>query len=191
MFSIQKMLLLPFVFVNFLTFSQSSIPLEQQFDEVYKQSGNYQEYKVIKKTSFNVLKQNTLDSINSIKNKRLALQQKLDAQNQELSELKANLAAVNQNFKDAEKRENSINILGISTTKTLYNLIVWLVILILVLLLVFYIYKFNNSNLVTRQTKNKIDEVEKEYEEFRHRSLEREQQLNRKLLDEKKKTKNL
>ena len=66
----------------------------------------------------------------------------------------------------------------------LISFILWSIIAVLLGLLLIYIFRFNRSNSVTLSTNGKFDELEIEYENHRQRSLEREQQLRRKLQDE-------
>lgn len=183
---------LPFLFVFFITslsFSQSDNTLESQFDDVYQSSNNYQEFKVVKRTDLISLKNSSLDSIATYKNALAQMQGELESQQIELDLLRNNLAEVNENLQETEQRENDISFLGIQTSKAAYNTVVWSIILILAVILFFFVYKFKNSHVVTRETKTKLDELEKEFELHRQRSLEREQQLNRKLLDEVNKNK--
>ena len=112
------------------------------------------------------------------------MQGELESQQIELGLIHISLKETNEKLQNTEQRENEISFLGIQTSKTAYNSIVWTIIIALAVILLFFIYKFKNSNLVTRETNIKLDELEKEFELHRQRSLEREQQLNRKLIDE-------
>jgi hypothetical protein len=73
--------------------------------------------------------------------------------------------------------------------KTNYNILMWSIIAALLSLLLFFIYKFKNSNALTREAKLKLDEVETEFEEHRRTALEREQKVRRQLQDELNKNK--
>lgn len=170
-------------------FAQSENTLENQFDDVYNRSNNYQEFKVVKRTDLNSLKQSALDSINVYKTALVQMQGELASQQIELDLLQTRLAETHEKLAVAEQRENDISFLGIQTSKTTYNTIVWSIIILLAVILFFFVYKYKNSHVVTRETKIKLDELEKEFELHRQRSLEREQQLNRKLLDEVNKNK--
>jgi len=183
-------ILIPVLILFSLTgFSQSENSLENQFDEVYSRSNNYQEFKVVKRTDLNILKKSTLDSIAVYKIALAQIQGELASQQIELDLLQSNLAATNEKLKETEQRENEISFLGIQTSKSAYNAIVWSIIIGLSAILFLFVYKFKNSNVVTRNTKKKFDELENEFEQHRQRALEREQQLNRKLLDEINKNK--
>lgn len=181
--------LLIILFITAFGFSQTENTLENQFDDVYNRSNNYQEYKVVKRADLNSLKKSALDSIAVYKTVIAQLQGELDSQQIELGLLQTNLIETNEKLQKTEQRENEISFLGIQTTKVVYNAIVWSVIIGLSFILFFIVYKFKSSNEVTRDTKRKLDELEKEFELHRQRSIEREQQLNRKLLDEINKNK--
>lgn len=177
------------ILISLTGFSQSENSLENQFDEVYSRSNNYQEFKVVKRTDLNNLKKSSLDSIAVYKNALAQMQGEIASQQIELDLLQSNLSETNEKLRQTEQRENEISFLGIQTSKSAYNAIVWTIIIGLTIILFFFVYKFKNSNEVTRDTKKKFDELENEFEQHRQRALEREQQLNRKLLDEINKNK--
>ncbi len=189
MFQKNTLSILIFLFIASFGFSQTENTLENQFDEVYNNSNNYQEFKVVKRIDLNSLKQSTLDSIAVYKDALAQMQSELESQQIQLGLIQANLTETNEKLARAEQRGNDISFLGIQTSKATYNGIVWSIILLLAVILFFYIYKFKNSNVVTRETKTKLDELEKEFDLHRQRALEREQQLNRKLIDEINKNK--
>ena len=79
---------------------------------------------------------------------------------------------------------------GALVSKGTYKLILWGIILGLMLFLLFFIYKYRNSNFLTHQAKTALADLEKEYEQHRRRSLEREQKISRQLQDELNRQKN-
>ena len=50
-------------------------------------------------------------------------------------------------------------------------------------------YKFKNSNVITKEAKKTLEETEEEFQEHRRVALEREQKIMRKLQDELNKQK--
>src|SRR5690606_16876497 len=105
-------ILIPVLILFSLTgFSQSENSLENQFDEVYSRSNNYQEFKVVKRTDLNILKKSTLDSIAVYKIALAQIQGELASQQIELDLLQSNLAATNEKLKETEQRENEISFL--------------------------------------------------------------------------------
>jgi hypothetical protein len=78
---------------------------------------------------------------------------------------------------------------GMQMSKGGYNALMWTIIAALFALLLLFIYKFKNSNSVTKQAKKVLLETEEEYEEYRRNALEREQKVRRQLQDELNKQK--
>ncbi len=56
--------------------------------------------------------------------------------------------------------------------------------MVLAALLALFIFKFNQSNIITKQVKVRLQETEDEFDAHRKRALEREQKVMRKLQDE-------
>ena len=53
--------------------------------------------------------------------------------------------------------------------------------------LIFFIFKFKGSNAHTQEARQKLADVESEYEEYRKKALEKEQKMGRLLQDERNK----
>jgi len=54
----------------------------------------------------------------------------------------------------------------------------------LLVFLIVFIYKFKNSNAITKAARKSLEETELEFEEHRRVALEREQKVRRQLQDE-------
>ena len=158
--------------------------IESQFDYLYRKSSSYQEYKVVKQTFYYKIKKNVLDSLKVLKNELAATKQMVTTQNTEIDELKGSLKTTNDNLTNVTKEKDSINLVGISLTKSSYNTILWSIIIGLILFLLFFIYRFKNSNSVTKQANKSLAEIEEEFFAFKTISLEREQKVRRELQDE-------
>jgi hypothetical protein len=52
------------------------------------------------------------------------------------------------------------------------------------LALFYFIFKFSKSNILTKEAQNNLLDIEQEFEEYRKKSIEREQKLRRQLQDE-------
>lgn len=152
--------------------------------ETFDKSNSYQEYKVIKKTQLAVLKRNILDSIATLENKINLQQTELLSQTSEIDSLRQNLTDTQQSLFNSKEKENGIMFLGILTSKTTYNVIMWSIIAILLAVGGFLFYRFLNSHKITNAAQLKMAEMEIELEDYRRNSLEREQKLRRKLQDE-------
>ena len=69
-------------------------------------------------------------------------------------------------------------------SKGLYSVILFAIIIALLVSLIYFIFKFNNSDVITLAAKNNLEDVEDEFNSFRKKSIEREQKLRRQLQDE-------
>jgi hypothetical protein len=67
----------------------------------------------------------------------------------------------------------------------------WAIIGVLGLIVLFLLYKFKNSNAITRDANMKLTEIEAEFDDHRQKNLEQQQILRRKLQDEINKNKKI
>ena len=158
--------------------------IESQFDYLYRKSSSYQEYKVVKQTFYYKIKNNVLDSLKVLKNELASTKQLVETQNIEVNELKGALKTTNDNLTNVTQEKDNIKLLGIPLTKSSYNTILWSIITGLVLFLLFFMYRFKNSNSVTKQANKSLAEIEEEFFAFKTIALEREQKVRRELQDE-------
>jgi len=176
------------LFISITAFSQEAkkdtLTVSEQFDRIYRISSSYQEYKVVKKTTFQGLKNNVLDSIQLI-------DKELQLKNQKNSILKDSLQNANiiLNTLDTDMKlmiteKDSISLVGLQLNKSTYNIIVWSIIFILIIMLSYFIYQFKNSYVITSEAKSNLLEAEDELANFKKKSLEREQKIRRQLQDE-------
>lgn len=168
--------------------------IEDQFEFIIKKSSNWrdekgQSYEVIKRNLILNLKGNTLDSLKAFQAKLNDTKDAISKQQEEIDELKTNLSKTQDTLLTTNKKKDSITLFGLQMSKTSYSLIMWLLIIVLLALLILFIYKFNNSNSVTRIAKNNLADIEEEFEEHRRYALEREQKVRRQLQDELNKQK--
>ncbi len=170
------------------SFSQETTPqqntVDSQFRNLYKNSNNYQEYKVIKKSAYGLLHTNVLDSVRNFKSQIQRKNTLINSQQSTIDTLEKDNREVNTKLTAAISTSDSIGLFGIQLAKGTYSLILFVIILILIATLAFFIYKFKNSSVITTEAKSNLEEVEVEFNLFRKKSLEREQKLRRELQDE-------
>jgi uncharacterized integral membrane protein len=173
--------------------SLNSGSIENQFDYVIQKSytykGNGKVYKNVERYKLDALKAHTLDSLKAIKAQLDNTKQLVGNQDKEIEVLKANLEETNATLTQTNLEKNSMSLFGILMSKTGYNVLMWSIVAGLLALLLFFIFKFKNSNAITRQAKFALAETEEEFEEHRKRALEREQKVMRRLQDELNKQK--
>ncbi|WP_245574766.1 tRNA (guanine-N1)-methyltransferase [Gaetbulibacter saemankumensis] len=164
--------------------SLNSGTIDNQFEYVIRKSNNYQDYKVIKKTWLYALKAHTIDTLNAVHKNLADTQAVVTNQSNEISELKQKLDATQNTLDETNLEKDSMALFGMQMSKGNYNMLMWLIIASLLGLLLFFIYKFKNSNIITKEAKKALAEIEEEFDEHRKIALEREQKVRRQLQDE-------
>ena len=164
--------------------------IDNQFEYVIRRSNSYQDFKVIKKTWLYELKAHTIDTLNAVRKELSDTQAKVNSQSSEIDQLKTDLSNTKNNLDNTKKEKDSMALFGLQMSKVGYNALMWTIIAVLLVMLSLFIYKFKNSNAITKQAKKSLLETEEEYEEYRRNSLEREQKVRRQLQDEINKQKN-
>ncbi len=167
--------------------SQNSI--KDMFDFVMTSSNNYQDHKVVKRELLNNLKIHVLDSIQSQKSKITLLNDTIYKERLKVSALENELALSKAEILKINTDKDVINFLGMDIKKDSFKNIFWGISVILVILLTFFMFRCKSSNMVTKETKSLLADIEKEFEEHRRNALEREQKVMRKLQDELNKNK--
>ncbi|MCB0398525.1 MAG: tRNA (guanine-N1)-methyltransferase [Winogradskyella sp.] len=174
--------------------SLDSGTIDSQFEYVFRKSGNFkgtngQPYEAVKQVWLLKLKANVLDSLKTTYKDLADSEATVANQAKEIDDLKAKLGNTQTTLNQTNEEKNNMAFLGMQTSKTNYNVIMWTIIAALTALLLFFIYKFKNSNSLTKDAKHKLEEVESEFEEHRRNALEREQKVRRQLQDELNKNK--
>ncbi|EGV42423.1 tRNA (guanine-N1)-methyltransferase [Bizionia argentinensis JUB59] len=171
--------------------SLDSGTIDNQFEYLIQRSNNYQDYKVVKKNWLYILKAHTLDSLKSIHSELATAEGTISNQNSEIASLKSSLKNTQVSLDTTTDEKNNMELFGLQMTKPSYNVLMWSIIALLLALLLLFIYKFKNSNIVTREAKKSLSETEEELENHRRTALEREQKVRRQLQDELNKQKGI
>lgn len=166
------------------TQSLSEGTIENQFDYLIKKSGRYQEYKVVKRFWLDNLKKTVNDSLKTMRKELKTTKGILVEKQSQIDKLTSTLDTTNKNVTLLNNEKDNINFFGKLISKSLYNTILWSIIAGLLVALAIYVMRFSRSNTITKESKDRFDELEREYEDHKHRSLEREQVIRRKLQDE-------
>ncbi|NND64295.1 MAG: tRNA (guanine-N1)-methyltransferase [Flavobacteriaceae bacterium] len=172
------------LFVTFGVSAQSKATLEEQFTDVFDKSNRFEDYKVIKIYKLNSLRKNVNDSLAAIEQELETANAEIGTQNSEISKLKQDVSSLQSQLATSQSKEDGIYLFGSLIKKSTYKTTMWSIIVVLILLALFLLFRFRNSNSVTKSANLKLAEIEEEFESHRQRTLEREQQLRRKLQDE-------
>ncbi len=170
------------------TFSQKTkndtLSLSKQFEQVYRRSSSYKDFKVIRKSTFQNLKKNTLDSIKIIDEKLKIESQKNTRLEQEISSVAKIRLEQDLELSEAILEKNTISFVGLKLKKNTFKIIIWSIFLTLIILICYFAYKLKDGIKITSQAKKELTSVEKEFNSYKKKSLEREQKLRRQLQDE-------
>lgn len=175
--------------------SLNSGTIDNQFEYILRKSGNFkgtngQPYEAVKLSMLLTLRAHTIDSLKTVHKNLTETQAVVTSQAKEISTLKASLSNTQGTLEQTNEEKNSMSLFGIQMSKSGYNVLMWSIIGGLLAFLLFFIYKFKNSNAITRDANKSLAEIEEEFEEHRKIALEREQKVRRQLQDELNKQKN-
>tara|TARA_R110002012_G_scaffold256041_3_gene436101 strand:- start:552 stop:1121 length:570 start_codon:yes stop_codon:yes gene_type:complete len=169
-------------------------PISGQFEYVITESNSWRDgtgksYEIIKRKNIETLKAHTLDTLNVLKSEIKKSKVEIDRQNREIKALKANLTSTKKDLVSTTEEKDSISFLGMPMSKAGYSTMFFVIIALLIALCLFFAFQFKRSNMVTKEAKHKLVEVETEYEDHRRNAVEREQKVRRQLQDEINKNK--
>lgn len=164
--------------------SLTSGPIDSQFIYLSAISRSQDDLKLIRRVNLERVRQNVADSLASLRKQIASISSSIGDQETNLSLLNDSLSQVRQELQTAQESKDNFAFLGMAMHKSTYSLLVWGIILLLTAVLIFYIYRFNQSNVVTRDTRKAIDELQSEFDQHRKKAMEKEQKLKRQLQDE-------
>lgn len=177
------------LFLSFPVFAQttSETTIDEKFSELITNSNNFKGYKVVDTDQLTTLQNITSQRIAELKEEISALNISKLEQKESMANLEANLESLQMQLEEIKAEKDAINFLGMSVSKASYQTTMWAIIGVLILGLVFFIFRFKRSHVHTKEARQNLREIEKEFEAYRAKSLEKEQRLGRLLQDEKNK----
>ncbi len=179
-----------FLFLVTLSFGQepqvekydpNTATLKEQYDYLYKKSGNYQVYKVIERVKINAYWKNVEDSLKMLHTDMASRTSTIAEQKSKIASLESSLEEVNLNNTALTEEKDSISFFGANWEKGKYKTLMWSLVLGLVALVAFAFMRFVNSNRITKNTKKRVNELESEFETYKKTAISREQEIKREL----------
>lgn len=188
-------LLFTVLFFSVSGFSQDTTSEEQTEERtavenlktVVDESNNYQQYKVVEKVQINNAIEKVSTEFDRLTSQISELKDSIQTQDGTIKSLKKEVTELNSKLTDLQNQKDEIQFLGMALTKTGYNTLVLSVLAVLIALLLFFIFKFNRSNLLTKEAKQNLINLDADYENYKRIALEKQQKLGRQLQDEKNK----
>jgi hypothetical protein len=174
--------------------SQTSMPetlqkgtLKEQMDYVQDKTRIYEEYRAVREDMFQMIKGNSIDSLNKAKAEINSLRLTATARNLTIDSLKTSIETVKTDLEKMTKTKNSIKLLGIEINKVAYNAFMWILIAALAGLLAIGFMAYKRNHTVTAHTKKEIEELKKEFEAYRKASREAREKMSMAHFNELKK----
>lgn len=178
-----------FLFCVTTTFAQvsSETTIDENFSELITSSNNFKGYKVVDTDQLTKLQKLTSNRIAELKEEIAASKEAFVAQEAQMAELRDELASMEAQLNAVTSEKDNISVLGMSVSKAGYNTTMWSIIGVLVLALALFVIRFRRSHVHTTEARKNLAEMEKEFDAYRVKALEKEQRLGRLLQDEKNK----
>ena len=178
------------LYISPLNAQDRGATIDEQFVDVIEKSNRYEDYKVVKIYKLNNLRKSIKDSIAKIETSLEEARSFAAKQNARIDSLSLQVKDLQTQLATSRGKEDGIELFGALIKKSTYKTTMWSIIGVLTLIALFLLYKFRNSNAITRSANMKLAETEAEFEEHRQKNLEQQQVLRRKLQDEINQNKN-
>lgn len=159
--------------------------LKGQYQLMLSKSRTLDGYKLINPTRLNSFYRSLQDTLRSERKQLTAARQAIAAQQKNISGLKSEVAQAENSLNESNTKLNEISFLGISFTKSTYNIIVWGLIIVLGLALAITIIQSARHIREAKYRRNLYDEIAEEYQTHKVKANEKEKKLARELQDER------
>ncbi len=164
--------------------SLTSGTIDSQFIYIYAISKTQDGIEHVRQANLDLLRKNVADTIRMLNRQIVDLKAKDDGQQASVDAMADSLVQVRNDLQVTQREKDSFSFIGIPLQKGTYSLMMWGIVVLLALALVFYIYRHNQSQVVTTDTKKAIEELQADFDQHRKKSMEKEQKLMRQLQDE-------
>jgi len=164
--------------------SLTSGTIDSQFVYLYAISRTQNGIEHIRIPNLEQIRKNVADTILALTKEITDLKTREGNEQAAMAAITDSLVLVREELQTAQQEKDSFSFIGISLQKATYSLIMWGIVLLLAIALATFIYRFNQSHVVTRDTRKAIADLQDEFDQHRKKALEKEQKLKRQLQDE-------
>ncbi|MGK6350075.1 hypothetical protein [Parapedobacter sp. DT-150] len=164
--------------------SLTSGTIDSQFVYLYAISRTQDGLEHVRQANLERIRKNVADTIRTLTKSIADLKAKDGDQQAAVDGMADSLTQVKEQLRLAQQEKDSFSFVGIHLQKGVYSTIVWGLVLLLAAALAFFIYRYNQSHIVTTDTKKAIAMLQEEFDQHRKKAMEKEQKLMRQLQDE-------
>jgi len=164
--------------------------LQEQFANLSYLSRTHEDddsFKLIRRTNLDILRRNVLDSVVRYRKEAADLKEQSASSTGTITALLDSVSGLNAQLQTEKQRTNNVSLLGVALSSSAYHGLVWLLIVVLAAIYISSYASFKRAKADTLEHKNTAEELQEELRVLRKKSMEREQQLKRQLLDEQAK----
>jgi len=158
--------------------------IQSQYDYIWNSSNNYQTNKVVKMSKLNKFNSNVKDSLNAAYQRIDSLRVTNQAKADQINGITKENTVLNDSLKTVETAADSLNFLGMPTSKSSFKFLFFLVTGVLLAISIFSVFRMRAKSSQASADKANFSMLELELEEFKKKSREKEQVLARQLQDE-------
>lgn len=159
--------------------------LLENYDEIIDQSNNYEDYKVVKKLRLKNFRNSLSKKLDELDKEIENYKSQLQEEENKIIDLQNQLEATQNNLDETTAQRDQILLFGSPISKEVYQTTMWGIIGALIILLILLLIKFKANNSATNEAKKQLETVDKEFEEYKRKALEKQQKLGRELQDQK------
>ncbi|ESU29736.1 hypothetical protein FLJC2902T_02100 [Flavobacterium limnosediminis JC2902] len=158
--------------------------VESQMNQIMVNSSEQHGVKMVTKSALEELNADMMTLLSRNESDLANSKAIIESKNSEIKKLQNEVAKANTRMSTSDTGNETFVFFGMQLSKSLYHAIMWTLVLTLSIFVVFLVTRFKSANGITRQSKEKLTEVEDEFELFKRNAIEREQKLRRQLQDE-------
>lgn len=167
--------------------TNAQLPLPQQYELMVEKSGRYQQYRVVERAWLDAFEAHMTDSLTAMATHQEELNGNIADQAKTISERTEEISTLNGTIASLNQEKDSISLFGASLSKAAYHTIVWGIIAALGVLVFVLLGRSRLAVSTAKEARGKIEKLSSELDESRKQRLAIEQDLRRKLLDERNK----
>ncbi|HSD14159.1 MAG TPA: hypothetical protein VLB74_05895 [Flavobacterium sp.] len=158
--------------------------VENQVNAIFNNSAEQNDVKMVRKTDLENLRFDVVTLLSRNENDLADSKKTIESKNGEIKNLTAKLDEAKAKEATFDTANETFLLFGMPLSKVLYHSIMWSLVSVLLIFAVFLGLRFKGANSITKDAKEKLTEVEEEFEQFKRNAIEREQKLRRQLQDE-------
>ncbi|MES2829599.1 MAG: hypothetical protein V4687_15670 [Bacteroidota bacterium] len=165
--------------------------LQGQYQLLLAKSKTINGYKLINPYRLSQFFQSVKDTLRTERKGLSAANQKITGLEKGVTNLKTEISGTETSLAATNAKMDEISFLGISFSKSNYNMLVWAIIILLALLLTFVVIRSTKNVNEAKYRSGLYEEISQEYQTYKTKANEKEKKLARELQDERNKLEEL